>query len=388
MRLGDVLGARGEDVEDEVPAGLEQLARGPQRQQLLVLARHVEERAERADHELHALVDRRLAHVADPEVDEVADAVLLGERARHREHPLREVDADHGSPACGDRNRDPARSDRELDDRPLAARVPPRRRTRCPRRPRRSTGRRSARWSRRGPRRASVGRSCPGKRVGTLGASWTPTHSSARDSQPQRRPRRRPRSRRVRVEYLGRKSAIKQALREVRDRETGMALNAVRERLEAAIDAREAELARAELDARLTTERVDVTLPGRWLQPRPAAPDHADPARGRGRLPRARLPGRRRPRGRDDALQLRRAQLPAGSPGALAARDAVRRRRDGAPHRDLAVPDPDDGGSSSRPSTSSRSAAPTGATRPTRRTRRSSTRSKASPSTRASRSPT
>ena len=52
----------------------------------------------------------------------------------------------------------------------------------------------------------------------------------------------------VRVEYLGRKSAIKQALREVRDRETGMALNAVRERLEAAIDGREAELARAELD--------------------------------------------------------------------------------------------------------------------------------------------
>ena len=65
----------------------------------------------------------------------------------------------------------------------------------------------------------------------------------------------------VRVEYLGRKSAIKQALREVRDRETGMTLNAVRERLEAAIDGREAELARAELDARLTTERVDVTLP-------------------------------------------------------------------------------------------------------------------------------
>jgi phenylalanyl-tRNA synthetase alpha chain len=65
----------------------------------------------------------------------------------------------------------------------------------------------------------------------------------------------------VRVEYLGRKSELKQALREVRDRETGMALNAVRERLEAAIDAREAELARAELDERLTTERVDVTLP-------------------------------------------------------------------------------------------------------------------------------
>lgn len=65
----------------------------------------------------------------------------------------------------------------------------------------------------------------------------------------------------VRVEYLGRKSALKRALREVRERETGMALNAVRERLEAAIDARAAALARAELDARLTSERVDVTLP-------------------------------------------------------------------------------------------------------------------------------
>jgi phenylalanyl-tRNA synthetase alpha chain len=66
----------------------------------------------------------------------------------------------------------------------------------------------------------------------------------------------------VRVEFLGRKSELKLALREVRDRETGMALNALRERLEAAIDAREAELERAELDRRLTQERVDVTMPG------------------------------------------------------------------------------------------------------------------------------
>jgi phenylalanyl-tRNA synthetase alpha chain len=66
----------------------------------------------------------------------------------------------------------------------------------------------------------------------------------------------------VRVEYLGRKSALKQALREVRDRETGMTLNAVRERLEDAIAAREDALAREELDRRLTGERVDVTLPG------------------------------------------------------------------------------------------------------------------------------
>ncbi|MBM3678764.1 MAG: phenylalanine--tRNA ligase subunit alpha [Actinobacteria bacterium] len=65
----------------------------------------------------------------------------------------------------------------------------------------------------------------------------------------------------VRVAYLGRKSAIKLALRDVRDRESGMALNAARERLEAAIGERESAIAREELDRRLREERVDVTLP-------------------------------------------------------------------------------------------------------------------------------
>jgi phenylalanyl-tRNA synthetase alpha chain len=68
----------------------------------------------------------------------------------------------------------------------------------------------------------------------------------------------------ARVRYLGRKSELKQALRGVRDRETGMALNAARERLEAAFDAREAELERAEL-AELD-ESLDVTLPGTTLR--------------------------------------------------------------------------------------------------------------------------
>jgi phenylalanyl-tRNA synthetase alpha chain len=67
---------------------------------------------------------------------------------------------------------------------------------------------------------------------------------------------------RVRIEYLGRKSALKLALRDVRDRETGIALNTLRERLEAAVDAREEELRRIDLDRRLTEERVDVTMPG------------------------------------------------------------------------------------------------------------------------------
>ena len=71
----------------------------------------------------------------------------------------------------------------------------------------------------------------------------------------------------ARVAYLGRKSPLKLALREVRDRETGMALNAVREAIEAAVAARQAELERAELDHRLATERVDVTLPAELLGP-------------------------------------------------------------------------------------------------------------------------
>ncbi|MBA3375924.1 MAG: phenylalanine--tRNA ligase subunit alpha [Actinobacteria bacterium] len=67
---------------------------------------------------------------------------------------------------------------------------------------------------------------------------------------------------RVRVEYLGRKSELKLALRDVRDRESGIALNSLRQRLEDAIDGREQELRRAELDRQLTEDVVDVTLPG------------------------------------------------------------------------------------------------------------------------------
>ena len=66
----------------------------------------------------------------------------------------------------------------------------------------------------------------------------------------------------VRVRFLGRKAELPQALREVRDRETGMTLNALRQRLEAALDGRRDTLERAELDRRLREERIDVTLPG------------------------------------------------------------------------------------------------------------------------------
>jgi phenylalanyl-tRNA synthetase alpha chain len=69
----------------------------------------------------------------------------------------------------------------------------------------------------------------------------------------------------ARVRFLGRKSELAQALRGVRDRETGILLNGIRERLEASVAERERALEDAELDRRLSEEVVDVTLPGEQL---------------------------------------------------------------------------------------------------------------------------
>jgi phenylalanyl-tRNA synthetase alpha chain len=69
----------------------------------------------------------------------------------------------------------------------------------------------------------------------------------------------------ARVRYLGRKSELKQALREVRDPETGRVLNTLRESLERAVVAKLAELGRVDLDRRLADEQVDITLPGEWV---------------------------------------------------------------------------------------------------------------------------
>jgi phenylalanyl-tRNA synthetase alpha chain len=66
----------------------------------------------------------------------------------------------------------------------------------------------------------------------------------------------------ARVRYLGRKSDLKQALRQVRDRESGMALNAAREAIETAVAERENELRAAELTMALSGDQHDITLPG------------------------------------------------------------------------------------------------------------------------------
>jgi phenylalanyl-tRNA synthetase alpha chain len=63
----------------------------------------------------------------------------------------------------------------------------------------------------------------------------------------------------LRVRYLGRKSELKLALREVRDRETGIALNAARAAIEEALTEREREL---DAEAQEDGEPFDPTLPG------------------------------------------------------------------------------------------------------------------------------
>ncbi|GAC1434595.1 MAG: phenylalanine--tRNA ligase subunit alpha [Solirubrobacteraceae bacterium] len=77
----------------------------------------------------------------------------------------------------------------------------------------------------------------------------------------------------LRVRYLGRKAELPQLLRGVaalapaERGAVGRAAHEARKQLEALIAAREAELAGAELDARLLADRVDVTLPGGPVQP-------------------------------------------------------------------------------------------------------------------------
>jgi len=76
----------------------------------------------------------------------------------------------------------------------------------------------------------------------------------------------------VSVSFLGRKSPLKQALRNVRDRESGMQLNALREAVEAVVAEKRGEVDAAELERRLATEKVDVTLPAGLLGPVRARP--------------------------------------------------------------------------------------------------------------------
>ena len=189
----------------------------------------------------------------------------------------------------------------------------------------------------------------------------------------------------ARVRYLGQQErAEARAARGPRPRD-GMALNALRERIEEAVGgALSTELARR----RGRSEPFDPTLPGADDPARHAAPDHADPAPDRGRLPRHGLRGLRRARGRHGREQLRRAQHAGGAPVALPQDtfyidDETVLRTHTSPSQIRAM-------QAQEPPIyiASLGRCLPAATRSTRRTRRSSTRSRRSPSTATSRSPT
>ena len=127
-------------------------------------------------------------------------------------------------------------------------------------------------------------------------------------------------------------------------------------------------------------------------RPGPPPPDHPGAAGAGGGLPRPRLRGGRRPRGRDRLLQLRGAQHAAGPPGPVHVGHALRQarpaRRSGAAHAHLPGADPGHGvAPAARLHGDARPLLPA---RHARRPplARSSTRSRASSSTRASPSAT
>ena len=82
----------------------------------LAVVREVKVGAERADDERHPLVERVGAQVAEPQVEQVGDALGLGAAAAGGEHLARGIDADHADALLRDRNRDPPGADSELDD--------------------------------------------------------------------------------------------------------------------------------------------------------------------------------------------------------------------------------------------------------------------------------
>jgi len=73
----------------------------------------------------------------------------------------------------------------------------------------------------------------------------------------------------IRVRYLGKKGELTAQLKQLgklppeQRREAGQVINEAKIRVQAALDARRETLERAELDARLAAETIDVTLPGR-----------------------------------------------------------------------------------------------------------------------------
>src|SRR5207253_4520796 len=115
LRLGDVVGAGGEDVEDQAAVRQEEVARGGQRLVTLAVAAQVQVGAEGTRDERNPLVDRRPEQVAEAEVEALGDAGATRLLGADVEHPLRRVDAYDVDAGRRRRDRDPSGADAELD---------------------------------------------------------------------------------------------------------------------------------------------------------------------------------------------------------------------------------------------------------------------------------
>jgi len=76
----------------------------------------------------------------------------------------------------------------------------------------------------------------------------------------------------IRVQYLGKKGVLTEQLKALKDvapeqrKEAGQAINKAKQDLQQEIEARKKELQQAELQKKLESETIDVTLPGRGQQ--------------------------------------------------------------------------------------------------------------------------
>ena len=155
----------------------------------------------------------------------------------------------------------------------------------------------------------------------------------------------------VRVRFLGRKAELPNLLRGVaqlppEERGRWSAAPPTRRARRSRRRSRpaRAELEAAELDSRLASDVVDVTLPGSpGDRARPPAPAHRHAARDRGHLPRPRLPRDGGPGDRARLLQLRRAQLRRDAPVAAGDGHVLRLRRGAAARAHVADADARDG---------------------------------------------
>src|SRR5262249_10921705 len=109
-------GGGGEEGEPGRPVGRGELAGGGETPEPLVVVPEVEIRTERTRHEWAALVDRRPAQVAEPQVEPFRDAGFPRPLGADSEHPRGGIDADHMSARERGRNGDPTGADAELHD--------------------------------------------------------------------------------------------------------------------------------------------------------------------------------------------------------------------------------------------------------------------------------